>query len=101
MPSRFALIWLVLEQLAFFRLAPGIADHRRPAAGDGDRAVTAELQATEVAELEQVPDMQAVSGRVETYVGRSGARVQPAQQVRIRDLVDEPAGIRGLLRVFP
>ncbi len=67
---------VVVQEHPLLGLPPWITDDRSTPARHGDRAVAAELQSPEVAELEQVTDMQAVSGRVEPGVGGQVVRVE-------------------------
>ena len=68
---------LVGEQGPLLGLAARVADHAGPAAGHGDGPVPGQLQAPQVADLEQVADVQAVGGRIEAAVGGQPVGVQP------------------------
>ncbi len=67
-PSRLAASSSLGQQRSLLGLAPRVADQPGAAAGHGDGAVTGELQTSEIAELQEVADMEAVGGGIEPAV---------------------------------
>ncbi len=79
------------EQLALVLLAPGVADHAGPAAGQRDGPVPGLLEAPQRAELQQAAHVQAVRARVEAGVDREARLVEPLGQLGVGHLVDQAA----------
>src|SRR5664280_2229510 len=100
---------LAREQIAFRRLARGIANHARGAAGQGDRMVTGELEPAQHQLAHEVADVEAVASRIETAIERDrpgGEALAETDEVgAIRDqfaplevfeeVHDDRAGYRG------
>ena len=81
---------LAREERALRRLAPGVADHARAAAGEHDGAVARLLEAPQGAQLHQVPHLQARLRRVEARIDSDGlGRQQRGERVAIGDLVEQ------------
>lgn len=80
------------QQVALGRLAGGIADHPGGAAGQRQRLVAGELEAAQHQLAHQMPDVQAVRGRIEAAVERDRPLGEPlAQAVEIRAVGDQVA----------
>ena len=82
------------QQAAAFVLAGGVADPRRAAAHQRDRAVAGLLQPVEHHDRQQRADVQRRRGAVEADIGgdRRGAR-ERVERLRLGDLMDKaPAG---------
>ena len=72
---------LAVEQVALLAAAARVADHAGGAAGQRERAVAGQLEAAQRELPDQVPDVQAVGGRVEADVDADRA-ARPAAAAR-------------------
>ncbi len=83
---------LAVEQVALLAAPARVADHARRAAGERDREVAGELEAPQQQQRHEVPDVQAVGGRVEADVERHRPALEPlAQRVEVGVVLHEPA----------
>ncbi len=79
------------QQRPLLRFAPRIADEPGPASCQRDGTVAGQLEAAEIAQLEEMPHVEAVGRRVEPAVRRQRSGVEAAGQRGIGHLMDEAA----------
>ena len=79
-----------------------VADHAGGAAGERERAVTGELEATQAELPHEVPDVQRVGGGVEAHVDADRALVEPGpEELQVGRVVDRPRAFRSSIRSIP
>ena len=90
MPSRLARSSSAESRFRSSDLPPGSPDEAGPTAGQGDGSVAGQLEAAQVADLEQMAHVQAVGRRVEPAVGGEPVGVEPLLEPGVGHLVDQP-----------
>jgi hypothetical protein len=71
------------------QLPSGIPDHPGPTAGQRNGPVSSQLEASQGAQLEHVPHMQAVGGGVEAGIDRHAPGVEPLEEGGVGHLVNQ------------
>ena len=85
------------EESPFVGLASRVADQPGAAPGEQDGAMAGELQPAQREDAEQVPDVQAVRGRIEAGIGGRRPGVEKHPECFVAHLLDEVAK-REILR---
>ena len=84
----------LVEQVALVGPAAGVAHHAGGTAGEGHRPVPGVGEATQHEEPDEVPDMQAVGGRVDAVVERDRSCCQPGRErIAVGAVLHQPTGL--------
>ena len=84
-----------VEQVALLAATAGVADHPGGTAGQRERSVTGQLQPAQRELPEQVPDVEAVGGRVEADVDADRSLGQPGGEgLPVGRVLHEAAGLQ-------